>query len=98
MNCYCIEHYLYLYKLKFEQQLIKDLKKKYGQNLTIFIGDLDYSDANKGNAPVKGKFYRRLLDNNFRCYMIDEFRTSMLHHQTKVPCGKRYLNFNNRRR
>ena len=32
-------YYLYLYKLKFEQKLIHDIKTKYGENLTIFIGD-----------------------------------------------------------
>ena len=91
-------YFLYLYKMKFEQILIHDIKKKYGENLTIFTGDWNYGGGNKGNAPVKGKSYRRLLDNNFVCYMLDEFNTSMLPHQTKVPCGKCYLNFNNRRR
>ena len=83
--------------MKFEQQMIKDIKKKYGDNLTIFIGDWNYSGASKGNAPVKGKFYRKLLDNNFKCYILDEYRTSMLHHQTEMPCGTCKLKFNNKK-
>ncbi len=73
--------FLYINKQKHESKIMNELKTKYGKDSIMIIGD--WGDKNKikyMSTPCMG--FKRLLKNNFKTYLIDEYKTSKLHNET----------------
>jgi hypothetical protein len=73
--------YMYSGRQRAYAALVNKIKNFWGDNTILFLGD--WSDGNfmKGFMSTPGKHIRRLLRKHFKVFMVDEFRTSMLHHQ-----------------
>jgi len=86
--------YSYINKKKSETTLIRNIKKKYGNDSILIMGD--YSDKNCANK-LKGKMstpnlgLKRKLGEYFTVYTLDEFRTSCLNYKTEEKCENLYL-------
>jgi hypothetical protein len=62
-----------------EQNMINDFKKKFGneKEVVICFGDFEQKQQMKFKEPTIGKGLRTLFrKNNFKVYLVDEFRTS----------------------
>jgi hypothetical protein len=69
----------YWNKQKNEYKMINNFKKIFGtpDKIIICIGDFQQKKHMKYNEPVKGRGIRTLFrKNNYKVYLIDEFRTS----------------------
>ena len=69
----------YWNRLKSEQKLINQFKKKFGdeKDTIICIGDYEQRKHMKFKEPIKGKGMRTLFrKNGYDTYLVDEFRTS----------------------
>ena len=85
--------YSYIQKKRAEDRLVNDIKEKYDENTVLIIGDWSKSESStikKISVPNKG--LKRKLSEHFTIYMIDEFRTSCLHHKTENRCENMYVN------
>jgi hypothetical protein len=79
--------YGFINRKKAEEKLIRTIKITYGQDVVLC-----YGDYNKGECPLKyisvpGIGLKRTLAKHFTIYDVNEFRTSVLHHQTEERCG-----------
>jgi hypothetical protein len=77
-----LKWFLYINKRRHEDKLLDEIEKVYGKDAIFIIGDW----SNKGrlrkiSMPNSGM--KKLLSKRFRVYLIDEYRTSMLHHKTE---------------
>jgi len=69
----------YWNRLKSEQKLINQFKKKFGneKETIICFGDYEQRKHMKFKEPIKGKGMRTLFKKNgYETYLVDEFRTS----------------------
>ena len=69
----------YTNRLRTEQKLINNFKKKFGseKEIVICIGDFEQKRHMKYKEPVKGKGFRTLFrKNGFETYLVDEYKTS----------------------
>ena len=78
--------YMYVERCRSEAMLINDIKRKYGANVSLFIGNWSEKTQRKFMISTPGKGLRRLLGKHFTLYMIDEYKTSCLHHITEQRC------------
>ena len=77
-----LKWYSYINTRRHEDNLLNEIEKKYGKNSTIIIGDWSQYDRIKGmSAPSIG--IKRLLKKRFEVYLVDEYNTSKMHHQTR---------------
>ncbi len=69
---------------------------KFG--ILIFYGDASVGKVccKKGNISTPNISIKRLVQNNFKIYNLDEFRTSKLHYITKEVCNNLYMMDNNK--
>lgn len=74
--------YLYVERRRSEDMFINDAKRKYGANVSLFIGDWSEKVQRKFMISTPGKSLRCHLGKHFPLYMIDERKTSCLHHIT----------------
>ena len=71
---------------------IKDFFKADSDLPPILVyGDWSASKQMKGTISTPGIGLKRFLAKHFTTYNIDEFRTSILHHQTHTYCKNLYL-------
>jgi hypothetical protein len=77
--------YLYAGRQRAYANLVNRIRSFWGGNAILFLGD--WSDGNfmKGFMSTPGKQIRRILHKKFKVFMVDEFRTSLLHNQTLQP-------------
>ena len=80
-----LEWFGYIDKQRSDANFIKNIKAKYGSNITIIIGDWSETMAIK-RISMPGKHLRRLLAAHFPVYLLDEFNTSKLNHVTEEAC------------
>ena len=69
----------YWNRLKSEQKLINQFKKKFGNEKDVIVcfGDYEQRKHMKFKEPIKGKGMRTLFrKNGYDTYLVDEFRTS----------------------
>ena len=69
----------YMNRLKNEQKMINNFKKKFGneKEVIVCVGDYEQRKHMKYKEPIKGKGMRSLFrKNGFEIYLVDEFRTS----------------------
>ncbi len=89
--------YGYLNRKHADTKLVKEIKKEFGKDTIICYGDASLKGAcKKGNISTPNIAIKRLIQNNFKMYNLDEFRTSKLHYITEEPCDNLYMMDNNK--
>jgi hypothetical protein len=90
--------YGFLNRKKADAKLIRELKKIFGKDSIMILGDASISNGvcKKGNISTPNTKLNKLIKENFKTYYIDEFRTSKLHYKTEEPCDNLYYIDNNK--
>ncbi len=89
--------YGYLNRKHADTKLVKEIKKEFSKDVIICYGDASLKGVcKKGNISTPNVSIKKLIQNNFKMYNLDEFRTSKLHHITEEPCGNLYMMDNNK--
>jgi hypothetical protein len=81
----------YINKKKHEQKMINNFKKIFGKpdEIVIAIGDWEQKKQMKYKEPTKGIGMRKLFrQNNYKVYLVDEFRTSCMCSICKTEIGR----------
>jgi hypothetical protein len=81
----------YINRKKHEQKMINNFKKIFGkpEDVIICAGDFEQKQHMKYKEPVKGKGIRRIFRNNdYKLYLVDEFRTSCMCSICKEETGR----------
>jgi hypothetical protein len=76
---------------KNEQKLINNFKKIFGkpEETIVIFGDFEQKQHMKYKEPIKGKGMRILFrQNNYKTYLVDEFRTSCMCSICKTEIGR----------
>ena len=76
---------------KNEQKLITNFKKIFGkpEETIVIFGDFEQKQHMKYKEPIKGKSMRMLFrQNNYKVYLVDEFRTSCMCSICKDETGR----------
>lgn len=81
-----------------DTKLVREIKKEFGKDTIICYGDASVGKGccKKGNISTPNIAIKRLIQNNFKMYNLDEFRTSKLHYITEEPCENLYIMDNNK--
>jgi hypothetical protein len=89
--------YGHLNKKKADVKLVKDLKKTYGKDAIMILGDASLKgNCKKGNISTPSSRYKKILMKNFKLYNIDEYNTSKIHYKTEEECKNFYHIDNNK--
>jgi len=83
--------YGYINRQKAESDLIKNIKNKFGRDVTIIYGDWSVGKQMRHKISTPNKGLKKRIAEDFIIYSIDEFRTSCLNHKTKTYCDNLYL-------
>jgi len=81
----------YINRKKNEQKLINNFKKIFGkpEETIVIFGDFEQKQHMKYKEPIKGKGMRMLFrQNNYKTYLVDEFRTSCMCSICKTEIGR----------
>jgi len=81
----------YINKKKHEQKMINNFKKIFGKpdEIVITIGDWEQKKQMKYKEATKGVRMRKLFrQNNYKVYLVDEFRTSCMCSICKTEIGR----------
>lgn len=81
----------YINRKKHEQKMINNFKKIFGkpEEVIITIGDWEQKKQMKYKEPTKGVGMRKLFrQNNYKVYLVDEFRTSCMCSICKTEIGR----------
>jgi len=81
----------YMNRKKNEQKLINNFKKIFGkpEETIVIFGDFEQKQHMKYKEPIKGKGMRMLFrQNNYKTYLVDEFRTSCMCSICKTEIGR----------
>ncbi|AYV77714.1 MAG: hypothetical protein Edafosvirus1_45 [Edafosvirus sp.] len=77
--------YGYINRQRSEARIVNKIKEEYGEDIIIIMGDWSENTQKKRikRISVPGASLRRLLKENFRMYMINEYNTSKLNYKTE---------------
>ncbi|AYV80427.1 MAG: hypothetical protein Harvfovirus1_52 [Harvfovirus sp.] len=90
-----LKWFSYINTKREDARLLNLIEKKYGKDITIIIGDWsEFGKVKYMSTPGIG--LRRKLAKRFKVYMIDEFRTSCLHHKTEQRCENLHIELNSK--
>jgi hypothetical protein len=81
----------YINRKKNEQKLLNNFKKIFGkpEETIVIFGDFEQKQHMKYKEPIKGKGMRTLFrQNNYKTYLVDEFRTSCMCSICKTEIGR----------
>ena len=81
----------YINRRKNEQKLINNFRKIFGkpEETIVIFGDFEQKQHMKYKEPIKGKGMRMLFrQNNYKTYLVDEFRTSCMCSICKTEIGR----------
>jgi len=81
----------YINRKKNEQKLINNFRKIFGkpEDVIICLGDFEQKQHMKYKESIKGKGMRMLFrQNNYKTYLVDEFRTSCMCSICKTEIGR----------
>jgi transposase len=81
----------YMNRKKNEQKLMNNFKKIFGKSeeTIVIFGDFEQKQHMKYKEPIKGKGMRTLFrQNNYKTYLVDEFRTSCMCSICKTEIGR----------
>jgi hypothetical protein len=73
---------LYINKKRRVSKLINELLKKYGKDVIMILGNGSVNPTMKHKISTPNITLARELNKHFEMYLIDEFRTSIIHHKT----------------
>ncbi len=82
---YKLRWYSYINKNRTYADLISSIKKKFGKNAILILGDWSMEGHFRGSR-APNKFIKELLKKHFITLNIDEYRTSILHNKEEVRC------------
>ena len=86
--------YSYINKKRTEDNMVNKIVKKYSKDHIIIIGDWSIGKQMRNFISTPNLTLKRKLQETFKVYNIDEFRTSCLSYKTEEVCEKLYLKFN----
>jgi hypothetical protein len=76
-----VKFYMYAGRRRAYSKLVNKIRTFWGNEAILYLGD--WSDRNlRGFISTPGKSIRRLLKSNFTVFMVDEHKTSKIHHET----------------
>ena len=73
--------------------MVNKVIEKYSKDHTIIIGDWSIGKQMRNFISTPNLTLKRKLQEKFKVYEIDEFRTSCLFYKTEEPCENLYLKF-----
>ena len=85
--------YSYINKKRTEDNMVNKIAKKYSKNHIIIIGDWSIGKQMRNFISTPNLTLKRKLQEHFKVYNIDEFRTSCLSYKTEEPCENLCLKF-----
>ena len=85
--------YAYINKKRTEDNMVNKIAKKYSKDHIIIIGDWSIGKQMRNFISTPNLTLKRKLQEQFKVYNIDEFRTSCLSYKTKEVCENLYLKF-----
>jgi hypothetical protein len=85
--------YSYINKKRTEDNMVNKITKKYSKDHIIIIGDWSIGKQIRNFISTPNLSLKRKLQETFKVYDIDEFRTSCLSHKTEEVCENLYLKF-----
>jgi hypothetical protein len=83
--------YGFINRKKAETDLIRNIKKKFGKDVTIIYGDWSIGRQMSNFISTPNLGLKRKLGEYLKIYNIDEFRTSCLNSKTLTRCENMYL-------
>jgi len=85
--------YAYINKKRTEDNMVNKIVKKYSKDHIIIIGDWSIGKQMINFISTPNLILKRKLQEQFKVYNIDEFRTSCLSYKTEEVCDNLYLKF-----
>ena len=85
--------YAYINKKRTEDNMVNKIAKKYSKDHIIIIGDWSIGKQMRNFISTPNLTLKRKLQEQFKVYNIDEFRTSCLSYKTEEVCENLYLKF-----
>ena len=85
--------YSYINKKRTEDNMVNKITRKYSKDHIIIIGDWSIGKQMRNFISTPNLTIKRKLQETFKVYNIDEFRTSCLSYKTEEPCENLYLKF-----
>ena len=85
--------YAYINKKRTEDNMVNKIVKKYGKDNIIIIGDWSIGKQMRNFISTPNLTLKRKLQETFKVYNIDEFRTSCLCYKTEGVCENLHLKF-----
>jgi len=85
--------YSYINKKRTEDNMVNKIAKKYSKDHIIIIGDWSIGKQMRNFISTPNLTLKRKLQEHFKVYNIDEFRTSCLSYKTEEPCENLCLKF-----
>jgi hypothetical protein len=83
--------YGYINRQRADSNLIKEIKKKFGEKPTIVYGDWSIGQQMKHMISTPNMRLKRKVGESFKIYTIDEYRTSCVNHKTLEMNENMYL-------
>lgn len=83
--------YAFINKKRTEDNMLNKIEKTYTKNSIIIIGDWSIGKQMKNFISTPNLSLKRKLQERFRVYDIDEYRTSCLNYKTEEVCNNLYL-------
>ena len=83
--------YGYINRKKSETDLVRKIKKTFGNDAIICYGDWSIGKQMRGKISTPNLGLKRKLSEHFTIYNLDEFRTSMLNYKTEDKNENLYL-------
>ena len=83
--------YSYINKKKTESKIINKIKKTFNKDSTLVIGDWSIGKQMRNFILTPNLGLKRKLNEYFKVYNLDEFRTSLLNCKTENKCENLYL-------
>jgi hypothetical protein len=85
--------YGYINKKRTEDNMVNKIVNKYSKDHIIIIGDWSIGKQMRNFISTPNLTLKRKLQQHFKVYNIDEFRTSCLSYKTEEVCENLYLKF-----
>lgn len=83
--------YSYINKKKTESKIINKIKDEFGKDMTLVMGDWSIGKQMKNFISTPNLGLKRKLNEHYKVYNLDEFRTSLLNCKTNKKCENLYL-------
>ena len=83
--------YAFINKKRTEDNMLNKIEKTYTKDSIIIIGDWSIGKQMKNFISTPNLLLKRKLQERFKVYDIDEYRTSCLNYKTEELCNNLYL-------